>query len=143
MISDDQTLCPPSLSFGKLQPRFGFADDFEGLGVFVGVVAGFIPHLLTVLELRPHNGDIDLFLRTRAFNEDRHALGQHFNEAASDAVFLLTGFPAVQADHSGCDHGKQRRVTVKGFEVAGSGRHLDRIYGLIDEDAIRDYQPDL
>jgi|SRR5277367_1550957 len=132
-----------SMALCKLEANFRFTDQFQGVGVLLGILAGLVVKFVCAVEAPLRVGNVDLFLWARTFHNDGDPLGEHFDKTASHVKFLISGFAAVESNHSGCDYGKQRRVPVKGFEVACPRWNLDRIHGLIDEDAIGNYEPDL
>jgi hypothetical protein len=131
------------LLLGALKPGFGFADDYFCLGVLFWVVAGFVPKLMAVVEAGLCGSDLDLLGTECAVGKDGHALGKDFDEAAADAIDALTDFSAVEAYFAGSKDGDQRGVSVENFEIAVTGRNFDSICGLIHEDVIGSYEPDL
>ena len=88
-------------------------------------------------------GGIDLLGMERAVGKDGDTLGQDFNKAAADAIGLLTDLAAMEANFAGAKNSDERGVSVKDFKITVARRNLDRIRGLIDEDAIGGDEPDL
>jgi hypothetical protein len=74
---------------GALQCRFRLGDNFVGVGVFLGIFAGFVPELLAVLKLFLGCSGVYFFGLLRGFCKDGDALGQHFDEAAGYVVSLI------------------------------------------------------
>ena len=98
---------------------------------------------MAVFEALLSGRDIDLLRTECAVGKDGYALGQHFDEATSDAVCLLAGFAAVEANFARAENGDERSVSVEDFKIAVARGNFDRIRGLVDEDAIGSNEPDL
>jgi hypothetical protein len=131
------------LFFCAFEAGFGFADHDFGVGVFFGVVASLVPKLMTVVEALLGGGGVDLLGLKGTVGEDGHALGQDFDESATDAVDALADLAAMEAYFAGPEDGDQRRVPIEDFEIAVPGRDLDGVGGLVDEDLIGSNEPDL
>ncbi|HTY85349.1 MAG TPA: hypothetical protein VMB19_14095 [Silvibacterium sp.] len=113
------------------------------MGVLFRVVTGFIPKLMAVIEALLSCGDVYLPGTEGGVGKNGHALGQDFDEAATDAVSLLTGLAAVEAYLAGAENGNQRSVSIENLKIAVPRWDLDGIRGFIDEDAIGGDEPDL
>lgn len=134
----------PILTLGAFEFGFGFADDFVGVLIFFGVFPGFAPELVAAIELVLGGRCVDFFGLLGEFGEDGDALGQDFDESASDdeaiSSFVAAG---VQANLARAEFGDERCMAVEDLDVAGFGRNLDRVRRLIDEDAVGCDEPDL
>ena len=129
--------------FRAFETGFSFANDDFGMGVLFGIVPGFIPELMAVLETGPGCGDVDLLRPEGAVGKDSYAFRQNLNESPADAVGTLPDLATVEADFPRSKNRDERSVSVEDFEVAVARRYLDRIRRLVDEDAIGSYEPDL
>jgi hypothetical protein len=143
MTSRGSSVTFGALTFCALDTRFRFADDDFGLLVLFGIVAGFVPELVAVVEAGLCGGDIDLLGTDGAIGQYGYALGQDFNEATADAVGLLAGLTAMEAHFAWAKDGDERGMPVEDLKIAVARRNLDRIRGLIHKDAIGGDEPDL
>jgi hypothetical protein len=132
-----------TLTLSALESRLGLANDGFGLLVLFRVVARFVPEMMAVIEADLCGGDVDLFGTDGGVGKNGDSLGQDFNEATADAVGLLAGLAAVKAHFAGAKDGDERGMPVEDLKIAVTRRNLDRIRGLIDEDAIGGDEPDL
>jgi len=113
------------------------------MSILLGIVAGFVPKLVTMIELRLCSSGVDLFRPPSALGENRYSLGQHFHKAARDIEALVSGLTAVQANLARTQQGEKRSMPIKHLKIAGLRRHLHGIRRLVDEDAIGSNKPDL
>ena len=117
-------------------------DNFVGLFVAGGVVAGLGPDLLAALEVLLGCGAVDLLRMHRGLGQDSDALGQHLHEAPGDEELLVAGGASVQPDLARAELRQQRRRAVERLHVAGGGGQLDRVGGGVEEHAVGSDQPD-
>src|ERR1700679_848856 len=99
---------PCSLTFRTLQPRLRLANHFFRMRVLVRIFAGFVPELVTAIQLALRRGGVDLFRLQGALGKNGDSLGKNFHETASYVEALLAGLAAMQANFARAQHGEQR-----------------------------------